>query len=92
MIVAVKQLNQLLQEGRDLLDFLNEIEIMRYVRLFVILRSSFFFGSHHSDLSIASSLRHQNIVTFYGTCIQPPHVCIGTPPLLRLLQLPPPTH
>jgi len=29
MIVAVKQLNQLLQEGRDLLDFLNEIEIMR---------------------------------------------------------------
>jgi hypothetical protein len=31
MIVAVKQLNQLLQEGRDLLDFLNEIEIMRYI-------------------------------------------------------------
>jgi hypothetical protein len=33
MIVAVKQLNQLLQEGRDLVDFLNEIEIMRYVLL-----------------------------------------------------------
>ncbi|KAL6076244.1 Protein kinase domain-containing protein [Balamuthia mandrillaris] len=29
-----------------------------------------------SEMKILSSLRHENVVSFYGACINPPHICI----------------
>ncbi|KAL6062069.1 protein kinase [Balamuthia mandrillaris] len=36
-----------------------------------------------SEMRIISSLRHENVVSFYGACIQPPHICIVSEYLQR---------
>ncbi|KAL6041463.1 protein kinase [Balamuthia mandrillaris] len=36
-----------------------------------------------SEMKILSSLRHENVVSFYGACINPPHICIVSEYLQR---------